>query len=104
MRWNTPARDHRIVVWWAQLDERYLVEVRRAGEYRGVLLLFDHDRDDQFVYAESVQLRLGARIGPSIEDLSDWEGRAERFVDATHGTPSTPAGMGGQDSGGRQPK
>jgi len=81
--WNAPAADHAIVIWWAQLDERYLVEVRRSlrDEHVGRLVMFDHCRGDVLVHDDAVLLRLGASYGPSVEDLEDWQGRAESWAD-----------------------
>jgi hypothetical protein len=80
-RWDAPSRPQPPLLWSAQLDDRWLVEVRATGAARGVLLLFDRACSFRLSHTEPVALRLGAAHGPSVDDLDDWQARSVAWAD-----------------------
>jgi hypothetical protein len=72
-----------LLVWWSQLDGRYLVEVVRDDPERptATLRIFDHLEADLLVVDQPVLLTYGAAFGPDIADVADWQRRAIEIVD-----------------------
>jgi len=84
--WDDDKSLHPQLVWWNKLDERYQVEVQRIGEgsesgYRGTFFVFDHQEKNKMLLGEKVGLSYQARFGPDVQDVSDWQDRAAKFVD-----------------------
>ena len=75
---------HPQVIFNAILDDRYIVEVQRTGGATGNLLIFDHDRNDQEIFSQAVGLSYGAKFGPDISDVEDWEMKVADFIDNTY--------------------
>jgi hypothetical protein len=82
--WDDDDCSHPRLVWWAQLDGRYLVEVARSAGpgCRAHLRLFDHDRDDLPLSDQVVELADDAMHGPAVEDVAAWQATAIGLVDA----------------------
>jgi hypothetical protein len=80
-RWDQPDWVDPMLVWWAVLDERYLVEVVRARD-SGQLRLFDHQRADHVLFCSEVGLVGDAQFGPDIADVAAWQATAIAVVDA----------------------
>lgn len=78
--WSDPR-----VLWWARLDERYLVEARLLPGRRALLLAFDHLSSDALVIRQVVRLVGEPRYGPDPDDVDDWQRRAIRWVDGQAG-------------------
>jgi len=76
--WTSPA-----LVWWAVLDERYLVEVVRVSgsDDRALLRVFDSANEDRQLMREEILLAAGARFGPDIADVAAWQEAAMTLVD-----------------------
>jgi hypothetical protein len=92
--WDSKNRDFPDIpglVWNAQFDERYLVEVQRpdpkdlsklkTDAYFGYLLLFDHQKEDGLIFSEVVHFAYGALFGPDIDNVSEWQEKIADFVD-----------------------
>lgn len=81
-RWDDPDSSHPDLVWWAQLDRRYLVEAVRAGTPgRADLRIFDHERGSALVATHPVALEGDATYGPSVGDVVAWQRLATATVD-----------------------
>lgn len=70
------------LVWWAQVDGRWQVEVHRA-ENGAHLCIYDRQKAMQLALREPVALAYGAIFGPDVEDVNGWMDRAEEFIDAS---------------------
>jgi hypothetical protein len=68
-------------VWSATLDNRYLCEVERTGEYTGELVILDTKQNNLELKREPVGLSYQAIFGPDIADVENWETRIIDFVD-----------------------
>ena len=81
-RWDDDGSAHPDLVWWAQLDERYLVEAVRAGTPgRADLRIYDHLRADALVASHPVAMTGDATFGPSLGDIVAWQRLAIATVD-----------------------
>jgi hypothetical protein len=70
------------VVWLAKLDERFLCEVVRTGEFReGRLCVFDNDWGLKCIFEEKVDLSYDAQFGPDVADTALWEDMVLEYVD-----------------------
>jgi hypothetical protein len=79
-RWDDDASADGLV-WWAQLDERYLVEVLREAPDRAALRIFDHADGDRLLASHPVVLTGDGRSGPAIGDVVAWQRLAIETVD-----------------------
>lgn len=84
--WDDDKSSHPKLVWWSKLDGRYQVEVQRIGGgsesgYRGTLFVFDHQEENKRLLGEEVGLSYQAIFGPDVQDVSDWQDRAAKFID-----------------------
>lgn len=70
------------LVWSAELDNRYIVEVQRVDENTGILYIFDHQDGDRQIHEEKTILMYGAQFGPDVENVGQWEERGVEVVDA----------------------
>lgn len=66
------------IIWSAQLDNRYIVTVRRTAPYRGELTITDAG---QIIHREAVGLMFDAIFGPDIDDVSNFQRIAIQFID-----------------------
>lgn len=81
-KWEqTGGQVHPLHVWSAQLDDRYLVEVQRKDDSLGVLCIFDHDKNDECIFAEETPLYYGAKFGADIDNIGEWQEKCSDFVD-----------------------
>lgn len=85
--WEDDDCSHPQLVWWAQLDGRFLVEVVRSagGASHARLRLFDHDQDDLPLSDQAVELADDATHGPAVEDVAAWQATAIAVVDSLGG-------------------
>lgn len=72
-------------IWQAQLDNRYDCAVTRINESHGLLTVTDAENKTT-VLENEVTLAYGARFGPDVDDVADWQ---ERCVQAVDGLSST---------------
>jgi len=68
-------------VWSATLDDRYLCEVERTGEYTGELIIRDTQQNGLELKREAVGLSYQALFGPDVADVATWQNLAIDFVD-----------------------
>lgn len=81
-RWDDDSSSHPDLIWWAQLDQRYLVEAVRAGTPgRADLRIYDHEHGSALVARHPVALEGDATYGPSIGDVVAWQRLATTTVD-----------------------
>jgi hypothetical protein len=81
-RWNSPDRGNAHLIWWAQLDDRYLVEVIRATQIdEAEIRVWDHDAALALIHRQRVGLVDNAEFGPAIEDVVAWQRAAVAAVD-----------------------
>lgn len=81
--WDSDST-HANLVWRSKLDNRYLIEVQRVGDYTANLYIFDHEKDDKEIACWPVTLTYGARFGPDVDDVDDWMKKTEDFIDNTY--------------------
>lgn len=87
-RWDDDASSDPALVWWAQLDHRYLVEViRTSGGEVAALHIWDHPAGDRLVAEHRVHLADDAESGPTIEDVVAWQRLAVETVDGATDHP-----------------
>ena len=68
------------IVWESTLDNIYKCEVIRTEEYKGVLKVTNTEND--FVLLEQeVGLSYGARFGPDMSDVAEWQEMIVQVVD-----------------------
>ncbi len=67
------------LIWKSLPDKHYRVMVIRTGPYRGEWSIHD---GDQVLDRQSVGLSYGALFGPDVDDVTDWQQRAIRFIDS----------------------
>jgi hypothetical protein len=65
-------------IWGNKLDNKYDVFVERKGPYKGSLIIAD---DKKVLLTEDVSLSYGAKFGPDISDVCEWERRCIEFID-----------------------
>lgn len=84
MSWSSkdPFDAEGLIVWWSRLDDRYQVEVQRAGERAGILRIFDHSHSDSLIHEQPVGLSYGATFGPDVADVAERQELAIRVVDS----------------------
>lgn len=83
MEWDSSETFNQNVVWWNRLDNRFQIEVRRSDEdaYKGELIIFDHDKEDEVIHEEQVGLMYGAMFGPDMADVALWQDKSVEAVD-----------------------
>jgi hypothetical protein len=79
--WEDDGGPSKGVVWFSKLDNRYLVEVVRTGQYSGKLRIFDKEKGFECLLDEETGLSYGALFGPDISDVYGWQDRVTDFVD-----------------------
>jgi hypothetical protein len=68
-------------VWSSELDGKYLIEVNRTGDgYSGTFTIKDM-KTKEVLHTESVTISYGARFGPDVMDVADWEERGCSWAD-----------------------
>jgi hypothetical protein len=72
-------------IWQATLDDRFDCRVTRINEAHGHLTVTDTTHN-KIVLDQEVTLAYGARFGPDVDDVADWEIRCVQAVD---GPPNT---------------
>lgn len=72
-------------IWKAQLDDRYDCQVQRINEAHGHLTVTD-TTDQKILLQQEVTLSYGARFGPDMDDVADWEERCVQAVDGNSHT------------------
>lgn len=70
-----------MLIWRSRLDDRYLVEVQRAGNKQANFLIFDKENDFTLIHKESVNLAYEARFGPDVDDVARWQDLAIFVID-----------------------
>lgn len=70
-------------IWSNTLDNRYPVKVMQkdSNGYVGELIITDLEAEDKELLREPVGIAYGARFGPDVNDVGDWEMRAAEFID-----------------------
>lgn len=69
------------VIWEAKLDDRYDCQVTRINEAHGHLTVTD-TTNQAILLSNEVTLSYGAKFGPDVDDVSDWEIRCVKAVDS----------------------
>jgi hypothetical protein len=75
------------LVWYSILDNKYIVTVSRPttkhvlsqNGYVGILEIFD--ANGKILYTEEVGLAYGARFGPDVDDVYQWQEKVLAFID-----------------------
>jgi hypothetical protein len=75
------------LVWYSILDDKYVVTVTRPGKehvlsqngYVGIFEIFN--ALGHRLYTEEVGLSYGARFGPDVADVDEWQTKAIDFID-----------------------
>ena len=67
-------------IWEAQLDNRYDCQVIRINEAHGLLTIIDTENQTTLL-SDEVTLAYGARFGPDVDDVTDWQERCVQAVD-----------------------
>lgn len=72
---DTDTRYQDNVVWWSRLDNQYLIEIIQDEDdgYTGTFFMYDHNNDNELVKEEKVGLAFGARFGPDVSDVMEWQ-------------------------------
>lgn len=66
-------------VWIDQVDKKYDVYVAREdSKYKGTLKI---ELNGQLLHSQEVDISYGARFGPDIQDVHDWQNICCAFVD-----------------------
>lgn len=68
-------------IWQATLDDRYTCRVDRINEVHGLLTVKD-TIDNRELLSREVTLAYGARFGPDVDDVAQWEDWCVAAVDA----------------------
>ena len=68
------------IVWESKLDTIYNCQVTRTDEYKGILKLTNTENDWVLVEQE-VSLSYGAKFGPDIDDVAQWQEICIQAVD-----------------------
>jgi len=73
-------RDH--LVWYAVLDRRYIVEVRKVQQTAdiGELLIFDHKNNNQLIFRKDVTISYYGVDSPDPFDIESWINTATKFI------------------------
>jgi hypothetical protein len=71
------------LVWYSILDDKYVVTVTRpedpCDDYKGTFEIFD--AEGKQLHSEQVGLAYGARFGPDMMDVDDWQNKTIEFID-----------------------
>jgi len=67
-------------IWQSTLDNRYDCRVTRINDSHGHLTVTDNT-DKKVLLEQEVTLSYGARFGPDVDDVADWETRSVEAVD-----------------------
>lgn len=87
--WNDDGNFiHEKLVWLAQLDNRYQVEVHHTGENTGNLYIFDHEDNNKELVCFPVNLSNGTASGADIANVEEWMQMSENFVDGKNKDPN----------------
>ena len=68
------------IVWESKLDTIYNCQVTRTDEYKGILKLTNTENDWVLVEQE-VGLSYGAKFGPNVDDVAQWQEICIQAVD-----------------------
>ena len=68
------------IVWESKLDTIYNCQVTRTDEYKGILKLTNTENDWVLVEQE-VSLSYGAKFGPDVDDVAQWQEICIQAVD-----------------------
>lgn len=68
------------IVWESKLDTIYNCQVTRTDEYKGILKLTNTENDWVLVEQE-VGLSYGAKFGPDVDDVAQWQEICIQAVD-----------------------
>jgi len=70
------------LVWTADLDNRYLCTVMRAGDYKGILTIVDSlSSKPDTLLTKDVELTFNAQFGPDAYDVAYWQELCAATVD-----------------------
>lgn len=70
------------VVWTADLDNTYECKVVRTNEDKGVLSIRRKGKSTgTLLWETGVHLSYGAKFGPDVFDINEWEAMCLEFVD-----------------------
>lgn len=72
-----------MMVWQDTLDGKYRCRVVRNGNNGGILTV--QTPSGQQILKTPVPLSFGARFGPDVSDVNDWEGLCVEAVDQHEG-------------------
>ncbi len=67
------------VVWTAELDGKYTVEVLRTGPRSGNFRIREGER---LIHERPTGLSYGAQFGPDVDDVATWQDWAVEVIDA----------------------
>jgi hypothetical protein len=70
------------MVWAAILDKRFKIEVVRTSDNTGQYTIYDSQNNDAVLCDEPTYLAYGARFGPDVDDMAQWQNKACEIVDA----------------------
>ncbi len=82
--WDSLENSHSNLVWRSKMDKRYLIEIRRTGDYQGRLCIFDHIKNNREIASWDVNLSYGAMFGPDVADVDEWCEKIADFIDNTY--------------------
>ena len=80
--WDDESYTHQSLVWWAKLDNRYMVEVQRTDVDTGTLYVFDHQNNDKELFSKPTVFMFGALFGADAEQVGEWKEIGANFVDS----------------------
>jgi len=67
------------VVWTAELDGKYTVEVLRTDAYHGTFRIREGEK---LIHERPTGLAYGATFGPDVSDVATWQDWAIEVIDA----------------------
>ncbi|OGY65837.1 MAG: hypothetical protein A3A16_02105 [Candidatus Harrisonbacteria bacterium RIFCSPLOWO2_01_FULL_44_18] len=82
--WDSEDANHPKLIWRNKIDKRFLIEVRRAGNYSAKLFIFDHQKNDRPIACWRVSLAYGAMFGPEVADVNEWQEKVVNFIDKAY--------------------
>jgi hypothetical protein len=65
-------------IWENRLDDKYDVFVEQTSGYNGFLVILEGDKE---LIREEVSISYGAKFGPDVADVAEWEQRCMDFID-----------------------
>jgi hypothetical protein len=68
------------MVWAAILDKRYKLEVVRE-KVGATFRIYDSGNNDELIHEQKVNLMFGARFGPDMADVAEWQQIGCKIVD-----------------------